>query len=127
MKKKGYRSNLAKAVWIALAHLTAVAAVICAVMFAMIYAAGIRLEDRGKSYIESEGFYNRVQERGTDILESLSAREILDILTRSNTNVIDLDEFRAKGNNRDALLELSMKNTSGVAYSVSNLIEWAKN
>ena len=33
MKGKGYRSNVAKAVWIVIVHLAAVAAVICAVIF----------------------------------------------------------------------------------------------
>ena len=55
MKGKGYRSNAAKAVWIVIVHLAAVAAVICAAFFVMIYQTGIRLDDRGKSYIQSEG------------------------------------------------------------------------
>ena len=52
MKGKGYRSNVAKAVWIVIVHLAAVAAVICAAFFVMIYQTGIRLDDRGKSYIQ---------------------------------------------------------------------------
>ena len=74
MKGKGYRSNVAKAVWIVIVHLAAVAAVICAAFFVMIYQTGIRLDDRGKSYIQSEGFRERLNSRGTDILESLSCR-----------------------------------------------------
>ena len=54
MKGKGYRSNVAKAVWIVIVHLAAVAAVICAAMFVMIYQTGIRLDDRGKSYIQNQ-------------------------------------------------------------------------
>ena len=46
MKGKGYRSNVAKAVWIVIVHLAAVAAVICAAFFLMIYQTGIRLDDR---------------------------------------------------------------------------------
>ena len=54
MKGKGYRSNVAKAVWIVIVHLAAVAAVICAAFFVMIYQTGIRLDDRGKSYIQNQ-------------------------------------------------------------------------
>ena len=54
MKGKGYRSSSVKAIWIVIAHLAAVAAAVCAAMFVMIYQTGIRLDDRGKSYTESE-------------------------------------------------------------------------
>ena len=127
MKGKGYRSNAAKAVWIVIVHLAAVAAVICAAFFVMIYQTGIRLDDRGKSYIQSEGFRERLNSRGTDILESLSAKEDIDYLTNAGSSaVIDLAEFEEKEINRDSLSELSFKNTSGVAYSVKDLLEWAQ-
>ena len=127
MKGKGYRSNVAKAVWIVIVHLAAVAAVICAAFFVMIYQTGIRLDDRGKSYIQSEGFRERLNSRGTDILESLSAKEDINYLTNAGSSaVIDLAEFQEKEINRDSLSELSFKNTSGVAYSVKDLLEWAQ-
>ena len=127
MKGKGYRSNVAKAVWIVIVHLAAVAAVICAAFFVMIYQTGIRLDDRGKSYIQSEGFRERLNSRGTDILESLSAKEDINYLTNAGSSaVIDLAEFEEKEINRDSLSELSFKNTSGVAYSVKDLLEWAQ-
>ena len=127
MKGKGYRSNAAKAVWIIIVHLAAVAAVICAAFFLMIYQTGIRLDDRGKSYIQSEGFRERLNSRGTDILESLSAKEDIDYLTNAGSSaVIDLAEFEEKGNTRDSIRDLSLKNTSGLAYSVSDLLEWGK-
>ena len=127
MKGKGYRSNAAKAVWIIIVHLAAVAAVICAAFFVMIYQTGIRLDDRGKSYIQSEGFRERLNSRGTDILESLSAKEDIDYLTNAGSSaVIDLAEFKEKGNTRDSIRDLSLKNTFGLAYSVSDLLEWGK-
>ena len=127
MKGKGYRSNAAKAVWIVIVHLAAVVAVICAAFFVMIYQTGIRLDDRGKSYIQSEGFRERLNSRGTDILESLSAKEDINYLTNAGSSaVIDLAEFKEKEINRDSLSELSFKNTSGVAYSVKDLLEWAR-
>ena len=127
MKGKGYRSNAAKAVWIVIVHLAAVVAVICAAFFLMIYQTGIRLDDRGKSYIQSEGFRERLNSRGTDILESLSAKEDINYLTNAGSSaVIDLAEFQEKEINRDSLSELSFKNTSGVAYSVKDLLEWAQ-
>ena len=127
MKGKGYRSNAAKAVWIIIVHLAAVAAVICAVFFVMIYQTGIRLDDRGKSYIQSEGFRERLNSRSTDILASLSAKEDIDYLTNAGSSaVIDLAEFEEKEINRDSLSELSFKNGSGVAYSVKDLLEWAQ-
>ena len=54
MKGKGYRSNSAKAVWIVIAHLAAVAAASMCSIFVMIYQTGIRLDDRGKSYTFSQ-------------------------------------------------------------------------
>ena len=127
MKGKGYRSNVAKAVWIVIVHLAAVAAVICAAFFVMIYQTGIRLDDRGKSYIQSEGFRERLNSRSTDILASLSAKEDIDYLTNAGSSaVIDLAEFEEKEINRDSLSELSFKNGSGVAYSVKDLLEWAQ-
>ena len=127
MKGKGYRSNVAKAVWIVIVHLAAVVAVICAAFFVMLYQTGIRLDDRGKSYIQSEGFRERLNSRGTDILESLSAKEDINYLTNAGSSaVIDLAEFEENEINRDSLSELSFKNTSGVAYSVKDLLEWAQ-
>ena len=103
------------------------AAVICAAFFVMIYQTEIRLDDRGKSYIQSEGFRERLNSRGTDILESLSAKEDINYLTNAGSSaVIDLAEFKEKEINRDSLSELSFKNTSGVAYSVKDLLEWAQ-
>ena len=59
----------------------------------MIYQTGIRLDDRGKSYIQSEGFRERLNSRGTDILESLSAKEDINYLTNASSSaVIDLAE-----------------------------------
>lgn len=98
MKGKGYRSSSVKAIWIVIAHLAAVAAAVCAAMFVMIYQTGIRLDDRGKSYTESEAFEKQVSNRGSDILVSLAAQDDINYL----------------------------KNTSGLAYSVSDLLEWGK-
>lgn len=127
MKGKGYRSSSVKAFWIVIAHLAVVAAAICAAMFVMIGQTGIRLDDRGKSYTESEAFEKRVSDRGTDILTSLAAQEDINYLKNVGSSaVIDLAEFEKKGNTRDSIRELSLKNTSGLAYSVSDLLEWGK-
>ena len=40
--------------------------------------------------------------------------------------MIDLFEFKEKGNSWDAIKELSMKDVSGLAYSVNDILEWAK-
>ena len=127
MKGKWYRSSFAKAVWIVIAHLAAVAAAICAAMFIMIYQTGIRLDDRGKSYTESEAFEKQISDRGSDILVSLAAQDDINYLKNAGSSaVIDLAEFEEKGNTRDSIRELSLKNTSGLAYSVSELLEWGK-
>ena len=127
MKGKGYRSSFAKAVWIVIAHLAAVTAAICAAMFIMIYQTGIRLDDRGKSYTESEAFEKQVSNRGSDILVSLAAQDDINYLKNAGSSaVIDLAEFEEKGNTRDSIRDLSLKNTSGLAYSVSDLLEWGK-
>ena len=127
MKGKGYRSSSVKAIWIVIAHLAAVAAAVCAAMFVMIYQTGIRLDDRGKSYTESEAFEKQVSNRGLDILVSLAAQDDINYLKNAGSSaVIDLAEFEEKGNTRDSIRDLSLKNTSGLAYSVSDLLEWGK-
>lgn len=127
MKGKGYRSSSVKAIWIVIAHLAAVAAAVCAAMFVMIYPTGIRLDDRGKSYTESEAFEKQVSNRGSDILVSLAAQDDINYLKNAGSSaVIDLAEFEEKGNTRDSIRDLSLKNTSGLAYSVSDLLEWGK-
>lgn len=127
MKGKGYRSSSVKAIWIVIAHLAAVAAAVCAAMFVMIYQTGIRLDDRGKSYTESEAFEKQVSNRGSDILVSLAAQDDINYLKNAGSSaVIDLAEFEEKGNTRDSTRDLSLKNTSGLAYSVSDLLEWGK-
>ena len=127
MKGKGYRSSSVKAIWIVIAHLAAVAAAVCAAMFVMIYQTGIRLDDRGKSYTESEAFEKQVSNRGSDILVSLAAQGDINYLKNAGSSaVIDLAEFEEKGNTRDSIRDLSLKNTSGLAYSVSDLLEWGK-
>lgn len=127
MKGKGYRSSSVKAIWIVIAHLAAVAAAVCAAMFVMIYQTGIRLDDRGKSDTESEAFEKQVSNRGSDILVSLAAQDDINYLKNAGSSaVIDLAEFEEKGNTRDSIRDLSLKNTSGLAYSVSDLLEWGK-
>ena len=127
MKGKGYRSSSVKAIWIVIAHLAAVAAAVCAAMFVMIYQTGIRLDDRGKSYTEPEAFEKQVSNRGSDILVSLAAQDDINYLKNAGSSaVIDLAEFEEKGNTRDSIRDLSLKNTSGLAYSVSDLLEWGK-
>ena len=127
MKGKGYRSSSVKAIWIVIAHLAAVAAAVCAAMFVMIYQTGIRLDDRGKSYTESEAFEKQVSNRGSDNLVSLAAQDDINYLKYAGSSaVIDLAEFEEKGNTRDSIRDLSLKNTSGLAYSVSDLLEWGK-
>lgn len=127
MKGKGYRSSSVKAIWLVIAHLAAVAAAVCAAMFVMIYQTGIRLDDRGKSYTESEAFEKQVSNRGSDILVSLAAQDDINYLKNAGSSaVIDLAEFEEKGNTRDSIRDLSLKNTSGLAYSVSDLLEWGK-
>lgn len=127
MKGKRYRSNFAKTVWIVIAHLAAVAAAICMVAFVALYEKGIRLDDRNKDYIESEEFNNELRQKGTDIIGGLSAQEDINFLKNAGSSaVIDLFEFKEKGNSRDAIKELSMKNVSGLAYSVNDILEWAK-
>lgn len=127
MKGKRYRSNFAKTVWIVIAHLAAVAAAVCMVAFVALYEKGIRLDDRNKNYIESEEFNNELRQKGTDIIGGLSVQEDINFLKNAGSSaVIDLFEFKEKGNSRDAIKELSLKDVSGLAYSVNDILEWAK-
>ena len=72
----------------------------------MIYQTGIRLDDRGKSYIQNQrdSRDSVCNSRGTDILESLSAKEDINYLTNAGSSaVIDLAEFEEKEINRDSV------------------------
>ena len=110
-----------------IAHLAAVAAAVCMVAFVALYEKGIRLDDRNKNYIESEEFNNELRQKGTDIIGGLSAQEDINFLKNAGSSaVIDLFEFKEKGNSWDAIKELSMKDVSGLAYSVNDILEWAK-
>ncbi len=128
-KKEAEEKKTSKVVWIfaIIGIIAAVAAAVCAAMFVMIYQTGIRLDDRGKSYTESEAFEKQVSNRGSDILVSLAAQDDINYLKNAGSSaVIDLAEFEEKGNTRDSIRDLSLKNTSGLAYSVSDLLEWGK-
>ena len=70
-------------------------------MFVMIYQTGIRLDDRGKSYIQNQ---KHLRNRSaipevSDILVSLAAQDDINYLKNAGSSaVIDLAEFEEKGN-----------------------------
>ena len=80
-----------------IAHLAAVAAAVCAAMFVMIYQTGIRLDDRGKSYTESESIEKQVSNRRIRYSVSLAAQDDINYLKMLvSSAVIDLAEFEEK-------------------------------
>ena len=128
MKGKGYRSNFAKSFWILVAHIAVVALALCAGIFLTAYEKGVRLEDSGKSYIESSEFANDVTENGYEIMNRIAHQKTAKFLESADElAVIDLKEFQENGENSTCLPKLSMENTSGVAYRVKDLLEWEEN
>lgn len=124
-KEKRYRSNLTKGIWIVIAHIAVVAAALCMGIFLAGYASGVRLDDVGKSYMQSQGFADRMNDRVYRIMKIITAQQIEKDLKNANPMaVIDLQEFKQNGENSRCLSQLSMKNTSGLAYSVQDLLEW---
>lgn len=125
MKGKGYRSNFAKGFWILIAHIAIVTAALCAGIFLTAYVKGIRLEDSGKSYTDSSEFVSEITEKGCEIMSHIVLQKTAEFLeSADDLAVIDLKEFQQNGEDSTCLSELSMENTSGVAYKVKDLLEW---
>lgn len=121
MKRKRYRSNLAKTVWVITEHVALAAALVCGVIFLELLSKGINpFVDGGRPYIQSEFFTDQVYEDAFTILRGIPQKELLASTDDGAQKVIDLWEIWEGA-------EITYENTSGLAYSMEDLLAWSEN
>ena len=118
MKKKWYRTSLAKGVLLTVSYVTLLLMAVCVLITAAMLGQGINPLKGKKEYTESQAFRQKLHEESGNILTQLTERSQFDgIADAPDSAVIDLNEF-LNGE------EISFKNTSGLAYSVKDLKKW---
>lgn len=124
MKKKRYRSNAAKGIWLVLVHVAAAVAVSSAALLIYVVIQGVNPLERADSYEKTAAFGNKIYEAAWPIL-----RNIADVYTFSGAEdgsgdgIIDLKEIW-EGTWEGGTL--TGKNVSGLAYSAEDLKKWAQ-
>lgn len=141
-KKKWYRSVSMKGNLLVLQYLLLGAVIFCGVMFLSLEMQGLRVSDSGKEYVDSQAFANKFSVTSWNVAHAISGTftygdfdEDADeqtsasltqsdhstdtAVTSADTRVVDLKEVAADET-------LSFTNTSGLAYSLSDLKEWAQ-
>ena len=114
MKKRWYRNKWAKGILVALGIISVEAAAVSAGMVIGIASMGIYPFDSG-TYTESRSFANEVYRSSGDILHAVQNAGFLG----DGQGVIDLQEVFSEE-------PISYEDTSGLAYSVKDLEEWAE-
>lgn len=145
-KKKWYRSVSMKGNLLVLQYLLLGAVLFCGVMFVSLQMQGLRVSDSGKEYVDSQAFANKFYGASMDVAHAISGtfaygdfeedtnEQTSTSLTQgdnstdaavtsgavsADSRVVDLSEVAADES-------LSFTNTSGLAYSLSDLKEWAQ-
>ena len=145
-KKKWYRSVSMKGNLLVLQYLLLGAFLFCGVMFVSLQMQGLRVSDSGKEYVDSQAFANKFYGASMDVAHAISGtfaygdfeedtnEQTSTSLTQgdnstgaavtsgavsADSRVVDLSEVAADES-------LSFTNTSGLAYSLSDLKEWAQ-
>ena len=145
-KKKWYRSVSMKGNLLVLQYLLLGAVLFCGVMFVSLQMQGLRVSDSGKEYVDSQAFANKFYGASMDVAHASSGtfaygdfeedtnEQTSTSLTQgdnstdaavtsgavsADSRVVDLSEVAADES-------LSFTNTSGLAYSLSDLKEWAQ-
>ena len=137
-KKKWYRSPGIKALLLILQYIFMGGAIFCGLFYLTLESHGLRLSDSEEAYADSISFANTFYDATIDVacaLESVlpytddntvtqtDSNETADDTTTDSsgedTRVIDLNEVL---NNS----EISFTNTSGLAYSFTDLQKWAR-
>lgn len=120
MKKKRYRSNAAKGIWLILEHLAAAAAVGCAIFLIYIFTQGVNPLERTDKFENTARFGNELFETSWQILRNIKNIDVFSgTEDRSEPAAIDLDEVLNDS-------ELTYRNTSGLAYTAEDLKEWGE-
>lgn len=122
MKKKWYRNNFIKTILTALVCTAMAAAAMCAGSLIYMAEEGFNPLDSHqastKGYLESERFEDELYNSSSNILSAIS--ENASFSDMGENPVIDLKEVM------DDTDELTYKETSGLAYSMEDLVSWAE-
>lgn len=100
-------------------NVAAVAVVVCTVVAAALYAEGIRTGDRNRTYVQSQYFGKQVYRSAGTIMEGVRNKRGFGRADVDSSAMVDLQEVLDGG-------EITYENTSGLAYPLKDLEEWAK-
>lgn len=119
--KKWYRGNFTKTVLIFLEHFLFTAAVLCLLLVILMKEVGVNLLEGSKSFGSSYTLAENLYYGSFDILTAQAAME---------NNLLNFPEDGGSGRMVDLMevregKSLTWKNTSGVAYSWEELLDWS--
>ncbi|MDO5391151.1 MAG: HAMP domain-containing sensor histidine kinase [Eubacteriales bacterium] len=120
MKERWYRRNWVKILWIALEHILLTAALVCGIFLIDQYNRGnLPADVKEKLNAETEGFAQQIHEMSADILYGIQYQQWTKTKNEDGSSrLLDLQEvYEGK--------EYTYKNTSGLAYRMSDLKDWA--
>lgn len=145
-KKKWYRSVSMKGTLLVLQYLLLGAIIFCGVMFLSLEMQGLRVSDSGKEYVDSQSFTNKFYNASIDVAHAISGtftygsfeedteeqaasssspgnnstdNTVNSGAVSADSRVVDLSEVATDK-------AISFTNTSGLAYSLSDLKAWAQ-
>lgn len=145
-KKKWYRSVSMKGNLLVLQYLLLGAVLFCGMMFVSLQMQGLRVSDSGKEYVDSQAFANKFYGASMDVAHAISGTFAYGDF-EEDTNEQTSTSLTQGDNSTDAAVtsgevsadsrvvdlsavaadeSLSFTNTSGLAYSLSDLKEWAQ-
>lgn len=121
--RQWYKSAPMKGILLLMEHVFAVVAVIC-LIFVLAYPGqeyGKNIGDLSKNdYADTKGFANTVQSAFHTIQSQIELQEQFETEGKYDPNkIVDIVEYREEGT-------ISGQNTSGVAYRLDDLIQWAQ-
>lgn len=120
-KKKWQRSTGIKGLLLILQYLLLGTGIFLGLFLLTLCTHGLRLSDSGKDYLDSKAFANTFYDATYDVTHAISCTfPYTDSLKEDIPGtVIDLNEIATDE-------KISFHNTSGLAYSLSDLEKWAK-
>lgn len=120
MKKRWYRCNWFKGLWIALEHILLTVTLICAIFLVDQYNRGnLPADVKEKLYAETEGFAQQIHGMSADILYGIQCQQWTKTKNEDGSpRLLDLKEVYEEQ-------EYSYKNSSGLAYRIDQLADWA--
>ena len=120
MKERWYRRNWVKILWIALEHILLTIALVCGIFLIDQYNRGnLPVDVKEKLNADTEGFAQQIHEMSADILYGIQYQQWTKTKNEDGSSrLLDLQEvYEGK--------EYTYKNTSGLAYRMADLKDWA--